>query len=114
MNISRTKFVIIFVVSAFAFQFITNSIFGSEVRLFPVNSESFLGTESRVAWKNVGNTILFPIKLILVGPMLPFVNFLSEDPPPPFIAIGFAFYWTILASVIYYLLSKIKNIRNQA
>src|SRR3954470_6848467 len=83
MNISRTKFVITFLVSAFIFQFVSTSLFGPEVRLFPANSESYLGTHSLVAWKNVGNTIVFPVKLILVGPMLPFVNFLSEDPPPP-------------------------------
>ena len=42
--------------------------------------------------------------------MLPLINL--PDPPPPFLVIGFALYWTILALVIYYLIGKIK--RSQA
>jgi len=109
MNISRTKFVFYFVISAFAFQFISNSLFGPEVRLFPGNGESFLGVESQIAWKNIGNMILFPVKIILIGPMLPFVNFLKEDPPPPFFVAGFAFYWTVLACALHYFLGKMKH-----
>ena len=52
MKISRTKFVILFLLSGFAFQFISNSLVGSEVRLFPGNGESFLGTGSPIAWKS--------------------------------------------------------------
>lgn len=42
MKISRTKFVIVFLVSTFAFQFISNSLLGLEVRLFPADVEWLL------------------------------------------------------------------------
>ena len=112
MKISRTKFVILFLVSAFAFQFITNALLGSEVGLFPGKGESFLGTGSPIAWKSTVSTILLPVKIVLIGPLLPFVEFLTRpesDPPPPFFVIGFAFYWTILALAIHYLLGKIRR-----
>ncbi len=110
MNISRTKFVILFLIFGFAFQFISNSLLGSEVRLFPGNGESFLGTGSPVAWKSAVSTIILPVKIVLIGPLLPFVEFLRQgDPPPPFFVIGFAVYWSILALVLYYLIGKIKR-----
>jgi len=69
----------------------------------------FFGAKPQVAWKSVGYEILLPIKIVLVGPMLPFPNFLREDPPPPFVAVVFAFYWSVLALILYYLLGKIKR-----
>ncbi|MES3005633.1 MAG: hypothetical protein V4664_01655 [Patescibacteria group bacterium] len=111
MNISRTKFVVLFLVSAFAFQFISNSLLGSEVRLFPPHDESFLRTESLVAWKSAISTILLPIKIVLIGPLLPYIEFLRQEPdtPPPFFLIGFIFYWTLLALIIHYFLGKLKR-----
>ena len=105
MKISRTRFVIIFLVSAFAFQFISNSVLGPEVRLFPVNGEWFPGTGSSLAWKSTLSTILYPIKIVLVGPLSPL--FTDPDPAPPILVLAFALYWTALALVLYYLLSKI-------
>lgn len=110
MNISRKQFIILFLVLAFAFQFISNSFLGSEVRLFPVNGKSWLRAESPVVWKNIVSSILLPVKIVLIGPLLPFVNFLKDDPPPPFFVIGFAFYWSVLASIIHYLLGKLKHL----
>jgi hypothetical protein len=54
--------------------------------------------------------IISPVKIILIGPLLPFIKSLQQDPetPPPFFLVGFAFYWTILGVVIHFLLSKIK------
>ncbi len=111
MNISRKKFVILFIISGFAFLFITTSLLGSTgPRGFPHPPDSFLLLESPIAWKRVVSTIISPIKIVLIGPLLlSYVNFLKEDPPPPFIAIYFIFYWTILASTIHYLLGKIKH-----
>jgi hypothetical protein len=109
MNISKKKFVIFFLISAFAFMFISNALFGTEARVFPQPPESFLGTASSVAWKSAGYKILLPIKIVLIGPMLTTGNFLREDPPPPFVAAVFAFYWTILALIIHYLLGKIRH-----
>jgi len=105
MKISRTKFVITFLVSAFAFQFISNSLLGSEVRLFPVNGEWFPGTGSPIAWKSTVSTILYPIKIVLVGPLSPL--FTDPDPAPPILVLAFASYWAAMALVLYYLLSKI-------
>lgn len=105
MKISRKKFVIIFLVSAFVFQFISNSVLGPEVRLFPGNGEWFPGTGSSIGWKNTLATILYPVKFVLIGPL----SFLTKepDPAPPILVLAFAFYWTAIALVIHYLLSKI-------
>ena len=111
MKISRTKFVILFLISGFAFQFISNSLLGSDVRLFPGHGESFLGLGSQIAWKSTVSIILLPIKIVLIGPLLPYIEFLRQEPdtPPPFFLIGFIFYWTILALIIHYLLGKLKR-----
>jgi len=105
MKVSRTKFVSFFLVSAFAFQFISNSLLGSEVRLFPLNGEPFPGTGSPIAWKSNVSTVLFPIKIVLIGPL----SFLFElpDPAPPILVFAFALYWTAIALILYSLLSKI-------
>ncbi|TWI90916.1 hypothetical protein [Chitinophaga japonensis] len=104
MKTSRIKFVSIFLIFAFAFLFGTISLLDQPV-------ESFLGSSSQTTWKAVVSTILSPVKVILIGPLLPFIKFLQQDPdtPPPFFLAGFAFYWTILALVLHYLLSKIKH-----
>lgn len=107
MKISRKKFVSLFLISGFIFLFIYNVIVRSVVRLIPESSESFLGTESLIGWKSIVSIILYPVKIVLLGPMLPLINL--PDPPPPFLVIGFALYWTILALVIYYLIGKIKH-----
>src|SRR5258706_14844238 len=109
MKISRTKFLILFLVSAFAFQFISNSLLGSEVRLFPVNGEWFPGTWSPIAWKSTVSTILYPIKMVLIRPLSPL--FKEPDPAPPILALAFALYWTAMALVLHYLLSKIITLK---
>ena len=103
MNISRIKFVFLFLIFAVAFLFGTNLLLDQP-------PESLFGTESQVAWKSTVSTILSPIKIILMGPLVPFINFLHQDPdtPPPFFLVGFALYWIILALILHYLLSKIK------
>ena len=112
MNISRTKFVILFVISGFAFLFITTSLLGSTgPRGFPKHPDSFLGTASPIAWKNTVSTIISPIKIVLIGPLVFSTDFLRDDPPPPFISIYLIFYWTILASIIHYLLRKINILK---
>ena len=107
MNISRKKFVLLFLICAFAFQFISNSLLGSEVRLFPQPPDSFLGTGSPIAWKSTVSTILYPVKIVLTGPIVPLLNL--PDMPPPFLVVAFVFYWTILAMVIQYLIGIIKR-----
>jgi len=105
-NIPRIKFVFFFLVFAFAF------LFGTDL-LLDQPPESLLGSESQVGWKSAVSTILSPVKIILIGPLLPFINFLHKDPdtPPPFFLAGFSFYWTILALILHYFLSKRKYAR---
>lgn len=113
MNISRKKFVILFLIAGFAFLFITTSLLGTTgPRGFPQPPEAALrtGSESPIVWKKAVSAVILPTKIVLVGPLaLPQVNFLKEDPPPPFIGIYFIFYWTLLACIIYYLLGKLKR-----
>ncbi len=113
MNVSRTKFVILFLISGFVFLFITTSLLGSTgPRGFPQPPDSVLqtGSESPTAWKRTVSAVILPIKIVLIGPLaLPQINFLKEDPPPPFLGIYFIFYWTILASLIHYLLVKLRH-----
>lgn len=105
MKVSRTKFVIIFLVSAFAFQFVSNSVLGPEVRLFPGNGEWFPGTGSAIGWKNTLASVLYPVKKLLIGPL----SFLTKDPDPvpPFLLVAFAFYWAAIALVLHYFLCKV-------
>lgn len=101
MKISGTRFVTIFLVLAFAFQFISNSLLGDETQLFPDNGEWYPGVGSPIAWKNSLASIIYPVKYILVEPL----SFLTQDPDPapPVLLIAFAIYWTAMALVLYYL-----------
>ena len=99
MKISRTKFVIIFLVSAFAFITVTNLL------LQPVNGDWFAGTGSPIAWKRTVATIIYPVKVVLVGPLAPIFN--DPDPAPPIRALACALYWTAIALVLHFLISKI-------
>jgi len=105
MKISGTKFVLIFLVSAFAFQFISNSLLGNEIRLFPGNGEWFPGADSPIAWRRILATMIYPVKFVLIGPL----SFLTQDPDPapPVLVLAFAIYWTAIALVLHFLLSKI-------
>jgi hypothetical protein len=105
MKISRARFVTIFLFLAFAFQFISNSLLGDEIRLFPGDGEWFPGAESPIVWKNTLTTILYPVKFVLIGPL----SFLAQDPDPapPVLVVAFAIYWTAIALVLHYLFSKI-------
>ena len=98
----------LFLIFAFAFLFITTSLLDQP-------PEAFLGTEPKVDWKSTVATILSPVKIVLIGPLLPFINFLHQDPdtPPPFFLAGFAFYWTILALIIHYIFGKIVKKANR-
>ena len=107
MKISRKKFVITFLVSAFAFQFISNSVLGDEVELFPNNGKWYPGVGSPIAWKNIVGSIIQPVKYILVEPL----SFLAQDPDPapPVLLIAFAIYWTAIALVLHFLFSLLFN-----
>ena len=111
MKISRTRFLILFLISTFAFQFISNSLLGPEVSLFPTNGEWFPGANSPIAWKSTLATILYPVKYVLIEPL----SFLAQDPDPapPILLLAFAIYWTVIALVLYYLIDKIITRKNK-
>lgn len=98
MKISIIKFIILFVIAASVFLFATSLLLNQP-------PESLFGSGSILSY------ILSPIKIILMGPLLPFIKFLRQDPdtPPPFFLIGFALYWIILAASLHYLFTKIKR-----
>src|ERR1051325_12018671 len=100
MKISRRKFIIIFLVSAFACVIITNLLLGPIV-----NGDWFPGTNSPIAWKRNLAAIIYPVKIVLVGPLAPIFN--DPDPAPPIRALACAVYWTVIALVLYFILSKI-------
>lgn len=104
MKTSKTKFVFLFLLFAFAFIFISNGVLDQQ-------HQDFIGNASQAPWQSAISTVLSPIRVILLGPLLPFINFLNQDPdvPPPFFLIGFAIYWTILAFAIYYLAGRFKK-----
>lgn len=104
MNGSRIKFVLVFVAFAFVFLFFTTAILNQA-------PDAFLGSAPQTGWQAVLSTILSPIKAILIGPLLPFIQFLRQDPdtPPPFFLAGFAFYWAVLAWVIHFLWGQLKT-----
>jgi hypothetical protein len=98
-KISRAKFIIIFLVSAFVFQGISNLL------LVPVNGDWFPGMDSPIAWKRTFANVIYPVKLVLVGPLAPIFN--DPDPAPPIRALACAVYWTVIALVLHFILSKI-------
>jgi hypothetical protein len=104
MKTSKIKFTIIFVVCAFAFVLGTSALLDQK-------PETLFATGTQIAWKSFLSTVISPVKVILMGPLLSFIKFLRQDPdtPPPFFLIGFAFYWTILGLAIHYLLGKLKH-----
>ena len=105
MKTSKTKFVIIFLVSAFVFIGITNLL------LKPVNGDWFAGTDSPITWKRTLAAIIYPAKIVLVGPLAPIFN--DPDPPPPIRGLACAIYWTAIALVLYYLIGIIKATRKK-
>lgn len=107
MKISRTRFVISFLILVFAFQFISNSVLGPEVGLFPDNGEWFPGIDSPISWKNKLAALIYPIKFILIKPL----SFLGKDPDPapPILLFAFALYWTAIALALHFLFGLIFN-----
>lgn len=104
MNTSRIKFVILFLAFAFAF------LAGTHL-LLDQSPDAILRSETQSAWQSTVSIILSPIKIILIGPLLPAIKFLHQDPdtPPPFFLFTFAFYWTILAVGVHYLYKKFQQ-----
>jgi hypothetical protein len=109
MQVSRSKFVLWFLACGFAYgiatRLILNQMPGSLAR-------SDYGSVTQAPWQITVSTILTPIKFVLMGPLLPLFNWMlhqqDADPPPPMLALMYAAYWTVLALVLHYFLSKWK------
>jgi hypothetical protein len=69
MKISRKQFILLFIISGFAFLFIYNVLIRSVVRGMPENAASFLGSDSLTGWRRIVSIILYPVKVVLIGPM---------------------------------------------
>lgn len=105
MKISRTKFIVLFLTAAFAFQLISNSLLESDFGLFPSTGELSPGEGSPTPWKSTLSAVLYPVKVILLGPLAPLLK--EPDAPPPILLIAFALYLTGLAWFLYFPLRKI-------
>ncbi len=105
MKVSATKFIIVFLALAFVFQFITNSILGPEVSLFPRDGKWYPGSDAAVEWKRTVAAVTYPIRYVMIEPLA----FLGQDPDPapPVLLIAFALYWAIIGAALYYLLRLI-------
>jgi len=110
MKVSRSKFVIRFLVLGFAYTTAARLILNQ----MPASlSRSDYGSVTQASWQIAVSTILSPVKFVLMGPLLPLFNWMLDqdgDPPPPMLAVMLAVYWTILALIIHYFLSRKKTV----
>ena len=106
MKVSRIKFVSLFIVSGLAYliscRLILNqrgpSLFGSDL--------------PQAAWQSAVSLVLSPVRFVSMGPLQPLFKWMLDqdgDPPPPMLLVMYVVYWTILAVVLHYFLSKIKH-----
>ena len=110
MKVSRTKFVIRFLVFGFAYTTATRLILNQEpASLF---GSPFFTSLRQAPWQSAVSMLLSPVKFVLMGPLRPLFSWMLNqggDPPPPMLLVMFAFYWVILALILHYFLSKIKH-----
>ena len=107
MKTSRSRFVTLFLVFGLAYTTATRLILNQEpASLF---GSPFFASLPQAPWQSAVSMLLSPVKFVLMGPLLPLFNWMLNqdgDPPPPMILIMYAFYWSILALVLHYFLSK--------
>jgi hypothetical protein len=105
MKTSRSKFVVLFLACGYAYGIATRlilnqmpaSLYGSDFGI------------PQAAWQSAISRLLFPVKLVLMGPLRPLFSWMLSqdgDPPPPMLAIMYAFYWIPLALLLHYFLSR--------
>jgi len=108
MKVSRSKFVVVFLACAYAYGISTRlilnqmpaSLYGSDFGI------------PQAPWQSTVSMLLSPIKFVLMGPLRPLFSWMLNqdgDPPPPMIALMYAFYWIPLALILHYFLSKKKT-----
>ena len=109
MKVSRLKFVVRFVLFGFAYTAAARLLLNQ----MPASlSRSDYGSVTQAPWQIAVSTMLTPVKFVLMGPLLPLFNWMlsqDADPPPPLILVMYAFYWVVLALVLYFFLSKLKH-----
>lgn len=108
MKISKSRFVSIFVIVAFVFQFVSNSVLGDEIGLFPGNGDWYPGSSSSIAWKESAASVIYPLKYVLVEPLSLLTQ--DPDPAPPILVIAFAVYWSAIALALYYSFYLVKTV----
>ena len=111
MKTSRSKFVVIFLACGFAYGIATRLIL-NQMPMSLLGSN--YGSVHQAPWQITASTLLSPIKFVLMGPLLPLFNWMLSqdgDPPPPMIAILYAFYWIPLALILHYILSNYRRNR---
>ena len=97
MRLTRKRFVLLFLAFGYAFDFATKFLLNQ-------SPEALSASSNQEAWQRCASTILSPVKLVLVGPIIWLQQ--DPDPPPPFRLILFAAYWSILALGLHHLLSR--------
>lgn len=105
MKASRAKFAGFFLLMAFVFQFISNSLLSSEVGLFPNNGQWYPGVDSPIGWKSTLAKIIYPIKYVLIDPL----SFLGQDPDPapPILLVAFGIYWAAIAVALHFIVTAV-------
>lgn len=97
MRSTRKRFVLWFLAFGYAFTFATRFVLSQP-------PEALWASPEQQPWQKLASTILAPLKIALVGPVVWLQR--DPDPPPPFRIILCAVYWSILALGIYQLLPR--------
>jgi hypothetical protein len=88
MPVTKRNFVLSFLAGGLAFDLITRFLL-SQPR------EALGASPSQALWQQHISTALWPLRLVLTGPVIWLQQ--DPDPPPPFRAILLVAYWSVLA-----------------
>ena len=97
MRLTRKKFVLRFLGCGYALDFVAKFLLDQP-------HDALGAVPSQAPWQQHISTILSPLRLVLVGPVVWLQQ--DPDPPPPFRVILLAIYWTLLALVAHSLLNS--------
>lgn len=97
MRLTRKKFVLIFLAVGYVFDVSTTLLLNQKL-------DALWGSTNQAPWQRLISTILSPIKIVLVGPIVWLQQ--DPDPPPPFRLVLCAAYWSLLALSVHYLLTR--------
>jgi hypothetical protein len=97
MRLTRTKFVLVFIAFGYTFHFVTKFLLSQP-------PDALGASPNQAAWQASVSTILSPIRIVLIGPILWLQQ--DPDPPPPLLMIVLAIYWSLLALGIHALLTR--------